>query len=319
MKKLFSALYAVFLLFLIACLIVYPSRYVNSSLEGIKLWAFSVLPSLLPFFFLTALLTKTDSIEKISKNFSFISNFLYRENGISLYVQTMSFLSGYPIGVKIISELKENGVIDEKSATKMSSFCSTSGPLFIVGAVGVNMFHDKNVGLILLLSHLSAAVLNGFIFKFFIKSKPTNCNGFLHGGKIDNVLYECAYQSVISVLIVGAFVAVFYVFCEILNDFNVFALFQKPLSLLIGDNANGFLQGLVECTKGCYLLSKNGGILSVVLAEGLISFGGLSIICQSVVFLKKCNASIPVFVLSKITQMAISMIVCYLILIFFFR
>lgn len=319
MKKLLSVLYTVFLLFIIVCLIVYPSRYVASSLDGIKLWAFSVLPSLLPFFFLTALLTKTDSVEKLANRLGFVSNFLYGESGISLYVQLMSFLSGYPIGIKIISELKENGVIDGKNATKMSTFCSTSGPLFIVGAVGVNMFHDKNVGLVLLLSHLLSAVLNGVLFKFFIKTEKNQKNLQLSRKKIDNVLYESAYQSVISVLIVGAFVAVFFVLCEILNDFKIFYFLEKPLKLLLNENANGFLQGIVECTKGCYVLSKKGGILPIVLAEGLISFGGISVICQSIVFLKKCNASVFVFILSKISQMAISMVLCFFTLILFFR
>ena len=53
-----------------ACIIIIvtkPETYIASASTGIKLWATTVVPSLLPFFFFTALLTATGITEKISE------------------------------------------------------------------------------------------------------------------------------------------------------------------------------------------------------------------------------------------------------------
>lgn len=53
----------------------------------------------------------------------------------------------------------------------MSAFCSTSGPMFIVGAVGIGMFESTKFGYILFLSHAISALINGLIFRNFHTEK----------------------------------------------------------------------------------------------------------------------------------------------------
>lgn len=317
MKKFFNIAVTLCIVAFMVCLIIYPDRYVSSTLEGIKLWVFSVLPSLLPFFFLTTLLTKTASLEKLSKKANKITKKLYNCGGITLYAQIMSILSGYPVGAKVVSDLYQKKLITKDEATRASTFCSTTGPLFIVGSVGISMFENKTIGLIFLITHILSSIFCGVCFRKygdnrtfgdFLTKKETS----------DNVLYDCVYQSVISVLIVGGFVSVFYTLSQILHDFNVLFIFEKLLSPLLGKNFSvGFIQGIIECTKGCKILSVDYSILSASLALGLISFGGFSIICQSIVFLKKAEVNIKIFLLSKLTQMIFSIIVCFLLLALF--
>ena len=77
---------------------------------------------------------------------------VYHAPAISGYILIMSMLCGYPIGAKLISECHEQGFITEKEAKSVSAFTSTSGPLFIIGTVGVGMFENKTAGFILLIS-----------------------------------------------------------------------------------------------------------------------------------------------------------------------
>ena len=74
-------------------------------------------------------------------------------------------LCGYPVGAKLVGEFFDAGLIDGKQAKKIASFTSTSGPLFIVGTVGVSMFDNKLFGFVLLFSHYLSALLNGLIYR----------------------------------------------------------------------------------------------------------------------------------------------------------
>ncbi len=299
---------------LIALFIVKSDKYVETTRQGVAIWATTVLPSLLPFFFLTAILTKTANLSKISKKLNPVSKFLYGADGISLYVRLMSLLSGYPVGAKIICDLYKSGIITEQQAEKYCTFTSTSGPLFIVGAVGVGMYDSKIIGMIILLSHVASSLLTGVIFRKLPDNRPigtlsikTDC---------DNALYESVYSAVISVLTTGGLIAVFFTFSQIVADLYILYPLEKFLSLFLGENySKALTSGIIECTKGALSLSRSGGDkLSVSLCSALVSFGGISVWCQSFCYLGKCKVRIFIFALSKLLHSIFAFLLCYLLL-----
>ena len=298
------------IVFIMVMLVVFPDRYVGSTFTGVKIWALNVLPSLLPFFFLTALLSGTGNLIKTTAALSPVTRFLYKTDGLTAYAQIMSFLSGYPIGVKIAADMYNGGLTTSRNVTKMSAFCSTSGPLFIVGSVGTAMFGNKTAGLIMLAAHLLSSVLCGVLFRFL---PYDNAIKALEKGKTpDNVLYESIYSAVISVALVGGFIAIFYTFASILSDIGVFTPLTYLLSPVIGGtNAEGVALGLIECTFACRKFAEKVTPLSVSLACGAISFGGLSVWCQSLIYLNKAHADIKIFALSKLLHTALSFLICY--------
>ncbi|MBR1676681.1 MAG: hypothetical protein IJ706_05155 [Clostridia bacterium] len=290
-------------LFSAAALAIKPDVFIKSSLSGIKLWAVSVLPSLLPFFFLTALMGKLGMIKWLSRLMEKPMRRLTGCGGATAYAFIMSVMSGYPVGAKIICDLRQNGIIDKAEATRASTFCSTSGPLFIIGAVGVGMFGDKSVGYTIFLSHVLAALCTGVIFSF--PRNKNNSHAFLPvTEKADNVLYECVYSSVISVALVGGFICVFYCFADIVSYFGLLRPLQFVLSPLFGsDISKGISEGLIECTRGCLSLSKCGlSTYSVAFCSLVISFGGLSALFQQIAFLKKAEVKTGVFISAKLIQ-----------------
>ena len=72
-------------IFLIVALAIYPDKYSKSTYEGVLLWAVSVMPSLLPYFFLTALLTKIGALTSVFEKLTPLNNKLFRLSGISAY------------------------------------------------------------------------------------------------------------------------------------------------------------------------------------------------------------------------------------------
>lgn len=304
MRKFLFYLTSFLLLFIAFALIYNPERYIKSCFEGLTVWAITVLPSLLPFFFISLLFTNLGIAGKFCKKLEKPVCYLYKTSPISSFVQFMSFISGYPVGAKLISELYKEGIINEEESTKISLFTSTSGPMFIVGSVGVGMFKNKTAGIILLCAHYLSAILNGLIFRRLgLKKRRTyqiNCTL----KQTDNILYDCAYGATLSCLVVGAFISLFYVFCQIIDDFNLLYPLTLFFSFLFCDKekARAFCAGLIECTNGCILFSTTQGFLTLPLSAFIISFGGLSILFQSISYLQQAKVNIKLFLLSKVLQ-----------------
>lgn len=315
MKKIFKFVITTLILACIVFIIAKPERYVKSALEGLKLWAIVVVPSLLPFFFFTSLLSSLGLTSFISKFMDKPFRLLFKTSGAGAYAFLMSILSGYPVGARIIADLRQNKIITEDEATRLCTLCSTSGPAFIVSSVGIGMFEDKQIAVAIFLSHILSAIICGLTFRFYGNS-PTECKKFILQERHDNVLYDSVYSSVISVALVGGFICIFSLILDLAKDLALLSFLAKPLSCLVGDNvANAFTYGLIECTSGCKALSLcDLSAYSPAFASALISFGGISIWAQSIIFLTKANAKIKIFCASKILQAIFSFSLCLLFL-----
>ena len=288
-------LITIFLLFFAFCFVLNSSKYIGVVLEGILLYCVKVLPSLFPFFFITKILGSFDFIILCTNRFKRLSKFLFNTPAISCYIFFMSIISGYPMGAKLTSDFYEYGLINKIEAQRIMSFSSTSGPLFVIGSVGIGFFANQTFGIMLFCSHILASILNGLIYRNYgrkynknnyinlsLNSYTTKTNTF--------TLEEAMYSTIRSILIVGGYIVIFYTFIQIILDLN---LLSPIISLLqnFGLNnfeATGLVSGIIEVTKGISILSTSQNIKTTfVIASALISFGGFSIFFQSFAFLDK--------------------------------
>ena len=313
-----AKVFLTFLVFvLIISLIVSPQTYISSTLNGIDVWLTKVVPALFPFFFLTKLLTELNVVEKISKLLTPITKKLFKTPGISSYVFLMSIISGYPVGAKLISELFKKGVINNVDATKMNAFCSTSGPLFIVGTVGVCMFKSQTFGLIILISHILGAFLNGTLYRNYNQKQIEYSITSNSEKNSNNILSSILYDSIISILMVGGYIAIFFVFIDFLNNVGLINFLSIIPQKLFSQNVpEGFfssiINGSVEVTRGLLDLSSLNLNKTLLCCSTtfLISFGGLSIHLQSIYFLKSAKIKISVYFLQKLTHAIFSTLIC---------
>lgn len=302
------------LLSIILLLVLFPTISINAFFEGILIWGTKVLPSLLPFFILTKLLSYTNFIPTIGKKLSPITYKLYGVGGVSGYVYLMSIISGYPVGAKLTADLYSNNIITKTQAHTITSFTSTSGPLFILGTVCIGLFNNTKMGIVILISHYISAIINGLIYKHK-KSFTLNLNTTKPQ---NNYLNESMTSSIISIMTVGGFIAIFYMIIQLLLKLQLFL----PITYLlekVGINQNistSIIAGIFEVTTGCILLSKCNisiFIYSLILSF-LISFGGLSIHLQALCFLKNFDLSYRKFLLQKFTHAILSTIITFIIL-----
>jgi sporulation integral membrane protein YlbJ len=260
-------------------------------------------------------LSYTTFVSSAGKFLSPITKKLYGVGGVAGYVYFMSIISGYPIGAKLTSDLYQNNQISSSQAKAISSFTSTSGPLFILGTVGNGLFNDSKLGIIVLISHFISALLNGLLYRN--KDKTNYEHNAIITEASSNPLGESMSSSIISIMSVGGFIALFYMVLSLLLHLNFFAL---PISLLskIGIDSgvsNSILSGIIEVTTGLSLLSKTNisfGIACIA-TSFLVSFGGLSIHAQAYCYLKNFNLKYSHFLKQKVTHAVLSALVTWLI------
>lgn len=146
-----------------AALLLSPSLSVAAAKRGIDLWLYTVTPSLLPFFVFTDMLMSSSIHTKIGRIFERPVSRILGAPGEAAFIFVSSILSGYPTGARLIGEMRRAGTLSAEEAQAAMNFCSTSGPLFIVSAVGVGMLGSEKAGFIMLGAHCAGALLTGLL------------------------------------------------------------------------------------------------------------------------------------------------------------
>lgn len=281
-------------------IIISPSRFISAGLNGISAWAFCVLPTVLPFMILSQLLLSTGWVEKFCKPLSFPFKKMYKASSYSPYVFLVSIVSGYPIGSKMIADLYEQGKINLTDVYRMSSFCSNSGPMFIVGAVGCGMLFSAKAGYIILMSHIISALINGFVYRNIKIKEDIKKPDFINLKPKQSSFSDIIENSCKSILNVGTIIAFFFVLIEFISH----VIFFLPPTI------QSILFGIVEITKGCQSISLNFPLkMATILSTVVISFGGISTLLQSISLLNRTKMNIWFFALQKLSQSIIAVLI----------
>lgn len=292
-----------------AAIVIFPERYVEGCFNGFLMWAECVLPSLFPFMIIALIMIKTGVAERASLPLKRVTGFFKLPQSAAVCF-VLSIFSGYPAGSKVVAEFYDGGALCSADCRRLAPLCSTSGPLFIIGSVGLKMFADKSAGVKIFAAHLSAVLLTSLLYSLFTKnSTPSKPPQRLK--KSENLLYDTFYGAIISVAVAGGFIAFFSTFAQFLQDFNILYPITAPLTPIIGESvADAFSYGIIEATAGCRLLSATASPLIVPLAGFLITFGGVSILLQQLSHLQRTGVNTLKFISFKFFQAT----VCFLIL-----
>lgn len=138
-----------------------------------------------------------------------------------------------------------------------------------------------------------------------------------------NIMTTSAADTCQSLLIVCFYISFFFVLIDILSQTKILGIFSKAISIIFSSNpdkmalSQGVMSGIVEMTRGVKMLSFIKTPLSFSLICSLISFGGFSIIFQSLAFLSKTNIKFSKFIFAKLLQALLAFLICYAMLLIF--
>lgn len=298
-----------------------PLVYSKSCLNALSVWAFKILPVMFPFFIFTRLIVNINT-----PNQNFMDKFfnkLYNTPTGSFSTFFLSILSGYPMGAKLISTKFQNNQISSRDAKKMLSFCSVSGPMFMIGTVGVGLLQSFKAGVIILISNIFASLLNGLIYRG--KNKSNEKIFEYKTPRSNNLLADSVYDSLISILMVGSYIVLSFIIIDLLKNLHITSTLSNIICCVFNiseqhDVVMSMINGFIEITRGILDLSLTTLTLKIktIIASTLVAFGGFSILLQSINFLGKIKISIKTLLFQKTTQAILCLFISSLLCFIFF-
>lgn len=285
--------------------IIRPERYTQSFLNGLALFGKSVLPVLFPFFFITKALNALGVSSSIGKALAKPIGKIYNASPESAYILVMNMISGYPIGASLTAQCYSNGSIDKDDALCITSFCSSGGPIFILGTVN-GFFGNVRLAIILLITNYLSAFVNGLLFR----NKQRNHDKRLNLTQNSDTLPDIIKNSIGNVLQVGGFIVLFNILIDMLTDIGIIGFVADLLKpLLTQQQALALSSGIIEMTRGCNMLSSSGvTVFNGCIASFMIAFGGIGIAMQSMSYLERCGITMGELLLRKLSQASIAFV-----------
>jgi len=297
------------------CLIFASSEALESARYGLSLCVELIMPSLLPFFTVSILLTRLGLPQVLGKLLGPAAHRLWGVSGAGASAFLAGICGGYPLGAQYVAELYSAGAVERDEAERLLRFCSNSGPSFIIGAVGAGVFSSSAAGVILYLVHISAAALTGMLFRKSSVSASEVLSGSYSEVQFGAALVYSVRQAVSAVLSVCGFVVCFCVFgglIESLGLFDIAADLMCRLPMIDGPSARALLWGLLELGSGAGALRALPLCpQSLSLAAFLIGWGGLSVQFQTMAVLDGTDLSSRPHLTGRITSAFISALLAW--------
>jgi sporulation integral membrane protein YlbJ len=170
MKRFTTLLLGCLALLLVICMIVFPDRAFQASLQGLSIWWKLIFPALLPFLIITEILRGMGFLHALGTLMEPLLRYLFRLPGAGGWVLALGFTVGAPSGSIAVSELRRGQHITRDEAERLLSISHVTSPVVLITVVGVAFLNNAQFGLALALLHYSAAIIMGLLQRFPRKS-----------------------------------------------------------------------------------------------------------------------------------------------------
>jgi sporulation integral membrane protein YlbJ len=336
-----TGFFALFSFFLVLSIILFPKQAYESSLRGLTIWWDVVFPALLPFFITAELLIGFGVVHFLGVLLEPLMRPLFRVPGVGSFVMSMGLASGYPMGAKLTVRLREQGIITRSEGERLVSITSTSGPLFMFGAVAVGFFHDVTLGIIIAVAHYFAAFQVGLIMRFHDYRRPITSDQRknkrslfyralqeMHRARINDgrtlgtLMGEAVTSSVQTLLMVGGFIIIFSVIINIMSLVGVTKLLAVIFSFVLipfgvsTELSLPLIAGFFEITLGAQMASEAQDSLPLVhkvsIAGAIIAWSGLSVHAQVASMLAKTDIRYKPYVIARLIHAFLAAIWTYI-------
>jgi len=263
--------------------------------DGIDICIKTVIPSLFPFFVLSAMIT--GAMGSVNLRFLKPLGMLCKipEGAEGLLIP--GFLGGYPVGAQAVKQAYKDGLISRQDAHRLLGFCSNCGPAFLFGVTGT-LFEMRASpwflwGIHVISAIVVARILPGTSHSHCAISKSTPPS-----------LPKALEQAVRSTASVCGW---------ILLSRCLIAFLDKWVLRNFSMEIQAAICGFLELANGCVRIHKIGNEgIRFMLVSGILGFGGLCVGMQTASVTGSLGTGW--YFPGKIMQMALSLSISALIL-----
>lgn len=245
-------------------LILDSKTAIQGGLDGLHVCIMTVIPSLLPFFVVSIMLTSV--ISGLRMPFLAPLGRLCRMPVGSEHLLLLGLLGGYPTGAQAVYQAYRSGHLARSDAKRLLGFCSNAGPSFLFGIAAAS-FVRPWMPWALWLIHILSAIFTGAL----LPGRSIHCTNSRAAAAIS--LPQAVEQSVKIMAKVCAWILLFRVILTFYDRWFLWAFDLEVQTLFVG---------VLELANGCLQLKQisNEGLRFLV-CSCILSFGGLSVAMQT--------------------------------------
>ncbi len=255
-------------------LLTHPAALAQGCSRGLTLWYTAVLPSLLPFLFLSGLLMKTGLFHYLNRIYAPWISRLFGISREGCYAVLLGFLCGFPMGAKVIADLVRDQHISPQEGAYLLGFCNNVSPAFFLNYVCLLKLGYPSVPWGLVLLFYALPVLYGLVTRPFYHFTPApSAKKQTPLQRLDfPMLDACIMDGFSTITRLGGYIILFTILVQLLELLPlspaVLAVPGAVLEISCGIDQIALLPGL---SAGC----------RTALACTCASFGGLCICAQT--------------------------------------
>ncbi|MGO1469293.1 MAG: sporulation integral membrane protein YlbJ [Tissierella sp.] len=308
-------LFYILILFLMISIIKDPVLSIDSARSGLNIWFNTLLPSLLPFFILSELLILSGFVKRFGSFLKPIMKPLFNVSGEGSFPLIMSMVSGYPIGSKLTCSLRNKNIVTKVEANRLIGFTSTSGPLFMLGAVLVGMLNSPHLKLLIIIPHYLGIITIGILLRFYNpkKNRYKRSDSITYTEKTNSdkspktlgyLISQSVKDGMNSIILIGGFIIIYSVIIEVLLNSKLIDLFILNISKVLNLDISilkSIFAGIFEISIGSQKIAMlNINIFyKICLINFVIAWGGFSLQSQALSFISQTDISSKIFIISK--------------------
>lgn len=329
---LFTALMAVVL---VICMLLFPDRSFQASLEGLNIWWKIVFPALLPFLILTEMFIAFGLIHGLGKLLEPFMRHGFRLPGIAGWAIALSLASGPPAGAALTVKLTQQGHLTPQEGERLLSLSHLVSPIFIMSVVAVGFMHQQRMGWILAILYYVSAMLTGILFRIATSKKQhlnapvtsslvqplqdsrsisRRCLDTMEQARMEDgrtfgkVLGDAVSASVHALMVIGGFMIIFSVFhtvFQLTGSAKAVSTLITPLLSPLGmtdEHVNSLLKGVFEQHLGSYAASQMTSstmMLTTAIVCAILAWGGLSLHAQVHSYCRQARLRYKTFLLFR--------------------
>ncbi len=326
---------------LILCMVIYPRDVFEASKTGISAWWNIVFPALLPFFISSELLMSYGVVQFMGVLLEPVMRPLFNLPGAGSFVMAVGYSSGFPISASLTARLRKERLCTRYEGERLMCFTNNASPLFMLVAVGVGMFGNPRLGIIIALAHYAANFILGLLLRFYRTNDPEFTPGverkdsilrraFAEMHKVieanplpfGRALGNAISSSVNKLLLIGGFVIVFSVIIRVAMLTGIMSLITQALSILAAPagfsrtTVSALGQGFFEMTLGTKAASEAVSPLAqrAAAASIILGWSGLSVLAQVAAMTGETDLKMKLFTLSRIFHGCLAGLICTIML-----
>lgn len=296
-------------LLLLFFMLAFPTEALEASKRGLLLWFEVLLPSLLPFIILSSFLIRSNFIHRILGICPVLWNILFGVTAHGAYALILGIFCGYPMGVKLTSDLYENGNINKNEACYLLTISNNASPMFITGYILIGMLGRPDLAVLSFQILYLSNFLCSLLFRLVYGRLRLMGNGIEQKKEVSTPvpLMELIDTSIMngfeSITKLGGYIILF----------SILAGLTQKMTFL-SQNLRYLCLGMIEITSGIQSMASSPWTFSLKysLILSITAFGGISTIAQSKCMIQKTNLPIHGYIIAKTCNAILTFLLCKL-------